>query len=38
MSEVHIVAVEKDHRGGTVSQESDVTDTGLGGKETAMHR
>jgi hypothetical protein len=32
------VAVEEDHRGGTVSQESDVTDTALGGKGTAMHR
>jgi hypothetical protein len=32
------VAVEEDHRGGTVSQESDVTDTALGGNGTALHR
>jgi hypothetical protein len=31
------VAVEEDHRGGTVPQQSDVTDTALGRKETAMH-
>jgi hypothetical protein len=32
------IAVGEDHRGGTVSQESDVTDTALGRKGTAMHR
>jgi hypothetical protein len=32
------VAVEEDYCGGTMSQESDVTDTALGGKGTAMHR
>jgi hypothetical protein len=32
------VAVGEDHRGGTVSQESDVTDTAFGRKGTAMHR
>jgi hypothetical protein len=31
------VAVEEDHRGGTVSQESDVTDSAFGRKGTAMH-
>jgi hypothetical protein len=31
------VAVEEDHRGGTVSQESDITDTAFGKKGTAMH-
>jgi hypothetical protein len=31
------VAVEEDHRGGTMSQESDVTDTAHRGKGTAMH-
>jgi hypothetical protein len=32
------VAVGVDHRGGTVSQESEVTDTALGRKGTAMYR
>jgi hypothetical protein len=35
---MNIVAVGEDHRGGTVPQESDVTDTTLGRKETVMHR
>jgi hypothetical protein len=32
------VVVEEDHRRGTMLQESDVMDTALGGKGTAMHR
>jgi hypothetical protein len=32
------VAVGEDHRGGTVSQESDVTSTALGRKGTVKHR
>jgi hypothetical protein len=35
---IYIVAVGEDHRGGTVSQKSDVTDTALGRKGTAMYR
>jgi hypothetical protein len=31
------VAVEEDHRGGTVSQKSDVTDTALGRQGTVTH-
>jgi hypothetical protein len=33
----NIVTVGEDHRGGTVSQESDVTDTALRRKGTVMH-
>jgi hypothetical protein len=32
------VAFGEDHRGGTVPQESDVTDRAFGRKGTAMHR
>jgi hypothetical protein len=32
------VTVGEDHSGGTVSQESNVTDTALGRKGTEMHR
>jgi hypothetical protein len=32
LDSLYTVAVEEDHRGGTVSQESDVTDAALGRK------